>query len=59
MTVCADKSFYLQEFSSVIEGFDRRLESVESNVQKEILSIKSISENLVLVADKLAKSSKM
>ena len=35
-----------KEFARTIEGFEQRIESVETNVQKEILLIKNITENL-------------
>lgn len=36
-----------KEFARAIEGFEERLVSVESNVQKEIMSIKSIAESIL------------
>lgn len=36
-----------KEFAHVIEGFEERLLSVESNVQKEILQIRSIAESIL------------
>lgn len=35
-----------KEFARAIEGFEERLVAVESNVQKEIMAIKSIAESL-------------
>lgn len=35
-----------QEFARTIEGFEERLYNVEANVQKEIIAIKILAENL-------------
>ena len=36
----------MQEFARTIEGFEERLYTVEANVQKEIVAIKILAENL-------------
>ena len=39
-------AFLYQEFARAIEGFEERLVSIETNVQKEIMAIKVLAENL-------------
>lgn len=36
----------MQEFARTIEGFEERLYNVEANVQKEIIAIKMLAENI-------------
>lgn len=45
--------FFTQEFARAIEGFEERLVSVETSVQKEIMAIKTIAETLKLSVNAL------
>ena len=43
-----------KEFARVIEGFEERLVSVENNVHKETMAIKSIAESLTLAKENIS-----
>ena len=48
-----------QEFARVIEGFEERLVSVENNVHKELMAIKSIAESIVTASGIIASREPM
>ena len=43
-----------KEFARVIEGFEERLVSVENNVHKETMAIKSIAESLTVAKENIS-----
>lgn len=45
-----------KDFARLIEVFEERLVNVETNVQKEIASLKTITENLVAATGKDGKT---